>query len=92
MMLHAIPAGETSHHCQRTCVDRRGIALCMFCHQFGFADLRIALVAAIHCATVGEEMLGGCSNMLCLQRRTRNEIALQANGHRACISGNQCRV
>ena len=64
----------------------------MFCDQFGFADLGIALVAAVHGATVRKEMFGSCGNMRGIQRRTCNKIALQAYGHRTGIRRNQRRI
>ena len=64
----------------------------MFCDQFGFADLGITLVAAVHCATVRKEMFGSCGNMRGIQWRTCNKIALQTNGHRTGISRNQRRI
>ena len=64
----------------------------MFCDQFGFADLGIALIAAVHGATVGKEMFSSCGNMRGVQRRARDQIALQAYGHRTGISRNQRRV
>jgi hypothetical protein len=64
----------------------------MFCDQFGFADLSIALVAAVHGAAVRKEMFGSCGNMGGVQRRTRDQIALQAYGHRTGIGRNQPRI
>ena len=64
----------------------------MFCDQFGFADLGIALIAAVHGATVSKEMFGSCANMRGVQWCTRDQIALQAYGHRTGIGRNQCRI
>ena len=64
----------------------------MFCDQFGFGHLGIALVAAVHCAAVRKEMFCSCGNMRGVQWCTRDKIALQASGHRAGISRNQRRI
>ena len=58
MMLCAIPTRKAGHDSQGTCIDRRRIALCMLGDQFRLAYACVTLIAPIHRAAIGKEMLG----------------------------------
>ena len=60
--------------------------------QFSFGYARIALIAAFIGAAIGEEVLGGGSDVIGAKRLAGDQFALQPQRHRPAIAGNQTGV
>ena len=89
MVLGPVPAGKAGHHGQRARIDRRGITGGVDRYQFVLRQSRIALIAAIGGAAIGEKMFGRGRNLLAAERLARFQPSLQPQRHRAGIAGDQ---
>ena len=92
VMLDAVPARKGDHDGLHAGFDRRHVTRVVDVAQLGLGDLRIALVATVFGAAVGQEVFGGGDHVRAAQEIRAARLALQSLHEDAGVRGDDAGI